>query len=122
MSIIGNILWLILGGIIIFLEYVIGGALLCLTIIGIPFGIQCFKLAALALLPFGREVIPGPSRIGCVSVVFNLLWLFTFGLLITLSHVVHAGLCALTIIGIPFAIQHMKLARLAFTPFGFTIT
>ena len=121
MSILGNILWLILGGIVIFLEYIIGGVFLCLTIVGIPFGVQCFKLAVLALLPFGKEVTPGPRGMGCLSVVMNIVWIIIFGLAIALSHVLWALLCAITVIGLPFAVQHMKLARLAFTPFGLEI-
>jgi uncharacterized membrane protein YccF (DUF307 family) len=122
MSIIGNILWLVFGGLFVFLEYVLAGFLLCLTIIGIPFGIQYFKLGALALWPFGREVYVRPAGMGALSVVMNILWIILFGLAIALSHVVLAVLLALTIIGLPFAIQHLKLARLAFTPFGLEIT
>ncbi len=118
MSLLGNILWIIFGGWIIALEYIIGGALLCLTIIGIPFGFQCFKLAALALFPFRRRVVAGKSHYGCLSVFMNILWILMGGIWIALSHLILALLLAITIIGIPFSLQHIKLASLALTPFG----
>jgi len=118
LSILGNILWIIFGGWIIFLLYIIGGLALCITIIGIPFGIQCFKLSLLGLVPFGRVIIDGPSATGTISVIFNILWIITFGLTIALTHFLLAIILALTIIGIPFARQHIKLAMLALTPFG----
>ena len=122
MSLIGNILWILLGGgIFLFLEYLIGGILLCLTIIGIPFGVQCIKLALLALLPFGREVAEGKSSAGCLSVVMNVLWILFGGVWIALTHLFFGLLCAITIIGIPFAKQHLKLAALALAPFGKSI-
>jgi uncharacterized membrane protein YccF (DUF307 family) len=119
MSILGNILWIFLGGgIILVLEYLIAGAILCITIIGIPFGIQVFKLSLLALLPFGRRVTETHSAGGCLSTLMNILWFIFGGIALTLTHAVFALLCAITIIGIPFAKQHMKLAALALTPFG----
>ena len=122
MSMIGNILWIILGGgILLFLEYLIGGVVLCITIIGIPFGIQAFKLAGLALLPFGRHVAETRSAGGCLSTIMNVLWLIIGGIPIVLTHAIFALLCAITIIGIPFAKQHMKLVALALTPFGHRI-
>lgn len=120
MSMIGNILWIILGGgLIIALLYLLGGLLLCLTIVGIPFGLQCFKLAGLALSPFGRIITPGPRATDTLSVVMNVLWLITFGLSIAIAHAIFTLLLTLTLIGIPFAGQHLKLARLALTPFGY---
>ena len=121
MSLLGNIIWIVFGGLFIFLDYIVGGVALCLTIIGIPFGLQCFKLGVLALLPFGKEVSPGPKGVGCLSTVMNIIWIVLFGLWIAISHVLLAALFAITIIGLPFAVQHMKLARLAFTPFGLEI-
>ncbi len=119
MSVIGNILWIIIGGgIFIFLEYIIGGILLCITIIGIPFGFQCFKLALLGLLPFGRKVVNKESSTGCLSTFMNIIWILIGGIWISLTHIIFAALCAITIIGIPFATQHIKLATLALTPFG----
>ena len=119
MSTIGNLLWIILGGgIFLLLEYLVGGVLLCLTIIGIPFGLQCFKLAFAALLPFGKEITDRKGSSGCLSLVMNIFWILFGGIWIALTHLVFAVLCAITIIGIPFAVQHLKLLSLSFTPFG----
>jgi uncharacterized membrane protein YccF (DUF307 family) len=119
MSLLGNLLWILLaGGIFLFLEYLIGGLLLCLTIVGIPFGVQCIKLGLLALLPFGKEIVEGKSAAGCLSVVMNVLWILLGGIWITLTHLLFGLLCAVTIIGIPFAKQHLKLAALSLAPFG----
>ncbi len=114
-----NILWIFFGGgIILFIEYIIGGLLLCLTIIGIPFGVQQFKLAIFALAPFGHQVIDKPSASGCLAVLFNILWILFGGFWIAVTHLIFAIICAITIIGIPFARQHVKLASLAIAPFG----
>ena len=121
MHLIGNIIWIVLGGFFIFLQYLVGGFLLCLTIIGIPFGVQCWKLAILTLLPFGRDVSHGEWASGCLGTVMNILWILCGGIWIAFSHLVLACLFALTIIGIPFARQHLKLAALALTPFGMDI-
>lgn len=113
-----NILWVIFGGgFIIWLEYMLGGLLLCLTVVGIPFGVQCFKIAGLGLLPFGKDIVdaPGASPIGCA---LNVIWLVVAGVWIFLSHVVLGVGLAVTLIGIPFALQHLKLAMLALAPFG----
>ena len=118
MSILGNILWILLGGLIIFFEYLVACALLCLTIIGIPFGIQVLKLSFLALVPFGKKVVPKESYSGCLNIVMNIVWIIIGGIWISLTHLVFALLCAITIIGLPFAKQHIKLASLALTPFG----
>lgn len=119
MSIIGNLLWIVLGGgIFLFIEYAIGGIALCLTIVGIPFGIQCFKLAVLSLVPFGSRVVDKPSAGGCLTVIMNILWIITGGLPVVITHLIFGILCAITIIGLPFARQHFKLAGLALTPFG----
>jgi len=116
-----NVLWVVLGGgFVIWLEYVIGGLLLCLTIVGIPFGVQCFKLAGLGLLPFGKEILDDPKSAGagCLGTAMNVLWLIVAGVWICLSHLGLALASAITIIGIPFAVQHVKLAVLALAPFG----
>ena len=119
MNFIGNLLWIILGGgIFIFLEYFISGLLLCLTIIGIPFGIQSIKLSVLGFTPFGHEIHHGESADSLLSLIMNVIWILIGGIWIALTHLVFAVLCAITIIGIPFAKQHLKLARFAFTPFG----
>lgn len=118
MNLIGNIIWLLFGGIFIFLEYLVSGVLLCLTIIGIPFGIQIFKLAFVALWPFGTTVETSNQASGCLSILMNVIWFLCGGIWIAASHLVFGILFAITIIGIPFAGQHFKLAGLALTPFG----
>jgi uncharacterized membrane protein YccF (DUF307 family) len=117
MRTIGNILWLILAGVALAISYVIGGLLMCATIIGIPFGIQSFKLAGLALWPFGRTAVSTGSG-GCLEIGFNLLWLVLFGWAIFLAHIVAGALLCLTIIGIPFGIQAFKISGFALRPFG----
>lgn len=119
MNLLGNLLWIVLGGgIFIFLEYIISGLALCVTIIGIPFGIQCMKLSVLGLVPFGKRIEDTGSSTGLLTLIMNIIWIIIGGIWIALTHVLFAVLCAITIIGIPFASQHMKLASLAFTPFG----
>lgn len=119
MKVIGNILWIILGGFAIALEYLVAGILMCLTIIGIPFGIQSFKLAAASLWPFGNEVKNTPNSGSGVSALLNVIWILLGGIWITLTHVVLGLALCLTIIGIPFGLQHFKLMKLSFTPFGY---
>ncbi|PKP37605.1 MAG: YccF domain-containing protein [Bacteroidetes bacterium HGW-Bacteroidetes-15] len=118
MNLLGNIIWLIFGGIFIAIEYLIASLVLFVSIIGIPFGIQTLKMAGLALFPFGRDTRVRENSSGCLYTLFNILWLFTGGLLICLSHIFWGIILAITIIGIPFARQHFKLASLALTPFG----
>ena len=120
MRTIGNILWLILAGIWLAIGYAIAGLLVCLTIIGIPFGVQAFKLALFSLWPFGRTVVRKPEG-GCLEVGFNVVWLVLFGWALFLLHLVAGVLLCLTIIGIPFGIQVFKLSVLALWPFGRTI-
>ncbi len=121
MKILGNIIWLLFGGIFIFIEYLISGLLLCLTIIGIPFGLQIFKLAFVALWPFGKKIENNPSSNGCLNILMNIIWLLLGGIWIALSHAAVGLLLAITIVGIPFTIQHFKLAGIALSPFGKTI-
>lgn len=118
MSFLGNLIWLIFGGFLVFIEYMVAGFLLCLTIIGIPFGLQAFKLAMLALWPFGATIGLKPSAPGCLSTIMNLIWLLIGGIWIALTHLVFGILLGITIIGIPWAKQHFKLVSLALTPFG----
>ena len=116
-----NLLWIVFGGgLVIWLEYMLGGLLLCLTIVGIPFGLQCFKLAWLGLVPFGKEVEVDAESAGSglLGLVANILWLVFAGIWIFLSHLAFGLALAVTIIGIPFALQHLKLAVLALAPFG----
>lgn len=121
MKLIGNIIWVLFGGIFVSIGYVISSFLLMITIIGIPFGIQTIKLAFLALWPFGKKVIENGASGGCLSIIMNVFWLIFGGFGICLSHLFLGLLFCLTIIGIPFGKQHFKLAGLALTPFGKTI-
>jgi len=118
MKILGNLIWLIFGGLAIFLEYMVAGILLCITIIGIPFGLQSFKLGFLALWPFGRKIESMNYASGCLSTIMNVIWFFIGGIWITLTHLFFGILLGITIIGIPWAKQHFKMASLALTPFG----
>lgn len=118
MKTLGNLIWLLFGGICIAIEYLIASLLLIITIIGIPFGMQTLKLAGLALWPFGREAVYVNNPPGCVSTLMNIIWIIVGGIWISLSHIVFGILFGITIIGIPFAKQHFKLAGLALTPFG----
>jgi uncharacterized membrane protein YccF (DUF307 family) len=118
MRILGNILWLLLGGIITALEYFISSIILMITIIGIPFGIQTLKLGILALWPFGKTTVQSDRSSGCLYIIFNIIWIFIGGIWIALSHLVFGLILYITIIGIPFGNQHFKLAGLALTPFG----
>lgn len=118
MNIFMNILWLLLGGIFTFVEYLIASVLMMITIIGIPFGIQTLKMATLALYPFGKKVQSCPEAGGCLNLLMNILWIFLGGIWISLSHLAFGIVLCITIIGIPFGIQHFKLAGLALTPFG----
>ena len=118
MKFIGNILWMVLGGFIISLYYALVGLLFCISIIGIPFGMQLFKMAGLALWPFGHDVTPGANDGGCLSLIMNVIWIVLGGIEIALMHVsVGIGFC-ITIVGIPFGLQHFKMALLALVPFG----
>jgi uncharacterized membrane protein YccF (DUF307 family) len=122
MSFIGNIIWVIFGGIFIFFQYIFGGLVLCLTIVGIPFGIQCFKFAIVGLAPFGVKITDTSSNVGCLSTIMNIIWLIFGGISIVLTHLVFGLLFCITIVGIPFGLQHFKLMNLAFSPFGKSIS
>ena len=118
MNSVGNIFWLLLGGIIIAIIYYIVGMLMCITLIGIPFGIQLFKLGTYALWPFGHELVNGPNEPGCVSVVMNLIWILLGWWEIAILHVVFGLIFLVTIVGIPFGVQHFKMAIGSIFPFG----
>jgi uncharacterized membrane protein YccF (DUF307 family) len=118
MSLLGNIIWLIFGGLIAGLGYIVGGIGLCLTVIGIPFGLQSIKLGIAVFAPFGKEVVELDHANTPLRIIFNVIWLVFFGWEIALAHLLSAALLALTIIGIPFALQHIKLIPLSLFPFG----
>lgn len=118
LNIIGNIFWVIFGGLIDAVSWWLLGALWCITIIGIPIGKQCFKFAKLTLLPFGKEIIYGT---GTASVLLNILWLIFTGLWSAVTYALIGVIFCITIIGIPFGIQYFKFAKLMLMPFGATI-
>ena len=118
MNLLGNLIWLLFGGLLSALGYFIGGMVLCFTIIGIPFGLQCFKLAAFVLWPFGRRAVSTSSASGCLPLFLNIIWILCGGLWVALSHIVFGMLLVITIIGIPFAKQHFKLVEISLMPFG----
>jgi len=121
MRTIGNILWFLLAGLWLALGYAAAGLLMCITIIGIPFGIQAFKLAGFVLWPFGRTVVPTPDSGGVLEIIFNIIWLVLVGWGIFLTHIASGIVLCITIIGIPFGIQSFKLSVLALWPFGRTV-
>ncbi len=121
MSIIGNIIWIIFGGLFMALEYLVGGVLLCLTIVGIPFGLQVIRIGLFALWPFGGEVRANECPVGCLNTLLNIIWIFVGGIWIALSHLLWGMLFCITIVGIPFGLQHFKLMSFALVPFGRTI-
>lgn len=119
MSFLGNIIWLVFGGLIASILWLLSGLLWCITIIGIPFGVQCFKIAGFVLWPFGKEIELG--HFGAGGLIFNIIWLIVFGWEFALGHLTIGLIFCLTIIGIPFGIQHFKFAKLGLIPFGATI-
>ncbi|RMH87556.1 MAG: YccF domain-containing protein [Calditrichaeota bacterium] len=121
MHVLGNIIWLIFGGFIAAIGYILGGLATCLTIIGIPFGLQSIKVGLASLAPFGKELTPATRHPGILRVLFDIIWLVLFGWEIALVHLTSAGVLAVTIIGIPFAVQHIKLIPVALFPFNYDL-
>ena len=117
MKLIANIIWFIFGGLWLGLSWAILGALLCITIIGIPFGTQCFKAAKLTFAPFGKRVNVQFDK----HPVANIIWAILLGWELALGYLVSGLLCCITIIGIPMGLQSFKLMKLAFLPFGATV-
>jgi uncharacterized membrane protein YccF (DUF307 family) len=118
MNTLGNIIWLLFGGLYSAFCYFIGGAALCLTIVGIPFGLQCFKLAGFVLWPFGRTAVGTTSSGGCLVLFLNIIWILLGGIWLALGHIFFGLLLCITIIGIPFGRQHFKLVEVSLMPFG----
>lgn len=118
MSLIGNIIWLICGDFVTGLGYIVGGLSICCTIIGIPFGIQSIKIGLASMAPFGKEIVSSENANNTLQTIFNIIWLFLFGWGIAIAHLVSALILGITIIGLPFAKQHIKLVNLALLPFG----
>jgi uncharacterized membrane protein YccF (DUF307 family) len=118
MRVVLNILWLVLAGVWMAIAYVVAGILLCITIIGIPFGVQAFKLAGYALWPFGRALVPSARRHKALTVVGNVLWVLLAGWWLALGHLLTGILLCLTVIGIPLGVASFKMAGAALVPFG----
>ena len=118
MNFLGNLIWLIFGGFLSGLGYILGGLLVCLTIVGIPFGTQAIKLGVATMSPFGREIVPTEQAGEASYVVVNVIWAVLFGWEIALAHFISGLILGITIVGIPFAKQHFKLIPLAVAPFG----
>ncbi len=117
MGFLGNLVWLIFGGLIVGLLYIVGGILLCVTIVGIPFGLQSIKLGAAALTPFGKALVVS-RQAGGLKVLFDIAWLLLFGWEIAMAHLTFGLILAITIVGLPFAKQHFKLVPMALMPFN----
>lgn len=115
MSTLGNIIWIITGGILAALAWGLVGCLWCITIIGIPIGLQCFKMAGLSLMPFGRDVVYGG---GAGSFIVNIIWICISGIELAAGFLLIGVAFCCTIIGIPFGLQFFKFAKLALMPFG----
>ncbi len=118
MNIFLNIIWFVFGGVMIAIEYVISSVIMMITIIGIPFGLQTLKLAKLALWPFGTKIFDRSWPSGCLAGIMNVIWWFVGGFAIALTHLCWGLLFCITIVGIPFGLQHFKLMKLALLPFG----
>lgn len=115
MNLLGNVLWCLLGGLASALSWLVAGCLWCISIVGIPVGLQCFKFASLSLFPFGKQIVYGG---GAGSLLLNIVWLVITGLPLAAAHAIWGCLLCVTIVGIPFGMQFFKLARLALFPFG----
>ena len=115
MGCLGNLLWFVCGGMISGRCWCMAGCLWCITVIGIPIGLQCFKFASLSFFPFGKEVRYGG---GAGSFLLNIIWLLVTGLPMALEHALTGLMLCITVIGIPFGLQQFKLAKLALMPFG----
>jgi uncharacterized membrane protein YccF (DUF307 family) len=118
MTLVGNVIWLVCGGFFSGIAHIVAGFFLCLTVIGIPFGIQEIKIGIATFAPFGCELVECEDANSPLRIVLNVIWLVCFGWVIALHHLLWAVLLALTVVGLPFALQHLKLIPLALFPFG----
>lgn len=115
MGCLGNMIWFLCGGILSGISWAASGVLCCITIIGIPLGLQCFKFAGLAFFPFGKEVVYGG---GAGSLIANIVWLICCGIPMAIENAFLGVFFCITVIGIPFGLQFFKLAKLSLMPFG----
>ena len=118
MKLLLNIVWIVFGGLMIAVEYAVSSLALMITIIGIPFGLQTLKLALVALWPFGTDIVDDGWPSGCLAGVMKVIWWFVGGVPIALTHLLWGVIFCLTVVGIPFGLQHFKLMKLALFPFG----
>jgi uncharacterized membrane protein YccF (DUF307 family) len=116
MRILLNLLWIIFGGLLSAIGWVLAGCLWCITVIGIPVGVQCFKLASISLNPFGKEIVY--EKNGAGSFLLNLIWLIVSGWELALGNAILGVILCITIIGIPWGKQYFKIAKVALMPFG----
>ena len=119
MRLLGNVIWIVFGGFLSALGWILAGCLWCITIVGIPIGKQCFKLSSISLNPFGKEV---EYDGGTVSFIVNVLWIIFSGLELAIANLVLGCLFCATVVGIPFGLQYFKIAKLSLAPFGANIT
>ena len=117
MKLVLNIIWLLLSGIWMFLAYMFVGVIWCITIIGIPFGIACFRIGLYALWPFGRTVVRKQTA-GAASAIGNIIWFIFSGLWLAIGHALAGALLCLTIIGIPLGLANFKLIPVSLLPLG----
>lgn len=122
MNILLNIIWIVFGGLMVAVEYAVSSVAMMVTIVGIPFGLQTLKLALLALWPFGTEIADESWPSGCLAGIMNVIWWFVGGLPIAATHLLWGLIFCITVVGIPFGLQHFKLMKLALLPFGRTVT
>lgn len=119
MNFLGNLIWLIMGGLLTAMMYWFAGLVMCITIIGIPFGVQLLKIGTLSLWPFGHDLVPRlGNETSCTQVVFNVLWILLGWWEIALIHLTFGLVLCCTLVGIPWGIQHFKLALASIFPFG----
>ena len=128
MNLLLNLIWVILGGLFMAMAWVLAGLLCAITIIGLPWAGACFTIASFSLWPFGREAVnrrflTGREDIGTgpLGMIGNLIWILVCGFWLAIGHLTAAVACAVTIIGIPFAVQHVKLAGVSLAPIGVAI-
>lgn len=120
MKTIANLIWFILSGVWLGIAYLVAGVVACLTIIGIPFGIQSFKLAGYVMWPFGRTLAESSGHRFSKGVM-NVIWIIVGGIWLAITHVLLGALLCLTIIGIPFGIKNFSMAKLALFPFDYSV-
>lgn len=128
MALIGNIIWFVFGGLIMGLAWWLAGILCFISIIGIPWGKACFVIGQFTFWPFGKEAVSRKQKsgkddigTGALGLIGNVFWLIFMGIWLAIGHIIAGILCCITIIGIPFGIQHFKLVPISLMPIGMTV-